>query len=300
MASTTSKWLAGCGIGCGVVILLIIIVIGVGYLFVRDTVQDFKETETSMEILEDAFGDVRDFCPDTDGRIRPDRLEAFLAVRDSIIWIRDEIEQSLGNITDDVHSVEEEDRPFWRVLGIIRKGVGAIPKLAEYYTARNYALLDEGMGLGEYYYIYAVGYYSWLGKLPEDGPEFQMMGDDGGYTRYRWEEDEEGETRDWQSDDVREQRRYRIIRIVNRMVLAMLRNQLEKLEEQGAERYSRSWRGDLEAEIEALRNDRDRLPWKDGLPEVIQASFRPYRDRLEASYNALINPLEIMPNNNMR
>ena len=302
MSSTASKWLAGCGIGCGVIILLIIIVIGVGYFFVRDTVEDFKETEVSMEVLEDAYGSVRDFCPDPDGQIRPERVEAFLAVRDSTAWIREEIEQSLGKITDDVHRVEEEEKPFWRVLGIVRKAISTIPKLPEYYTSRNYALLNRGMGLGEYYYIYVVAYYSWLGKLPEDGPEFQMMGDDSGSRRNRWyrdeEEDQEEDDRDWQDDDVRENRRYRIVRNIHGMVLPMLRHQLEELREDTSTRYRRSWRRALEAEIEAMREDRERLPWQDGLPEVIEASLRPFRSQLEASYNVLLNPLELEPGSN--
>ena len=302
MSSTASKWLAGCGIGCGVIILLIIIVIGVGYFFVRDTVEDFKETEASMEVLEEAYGKVRDFCPDPDGQMRTERVEAFLAVRDSTAWIRGEIEQSLGKITDDVHRVEEEEKSFWRVLGIVRKGISTIPKLAEYYTVRNYALLNRGMGLGEYYYIYVVSYYSWLGKLPEDGPEFQMMGDDSGSGRYRWysdeEEEQEEDDRYRRDDDVRENRRYRIVRNIHRMVLPMLRNQLEALEKEISTRRQRSWRRILEAEIEAMTEDRERLPWQDGLPEVMEASLRPFRNQLEASYNVLLNPLELELGNN--
>ncbi len=306
MSSTSSKWLMGCGIGCGVVILLIVIVVGVGYFFIRDTVKDFKETEASMDMMEDRYGDIRDFSPDPQGRIAPDRMEAFLSVRDSTAWLRDEMERSLQTISDDIHEVTDDNQSFWRVLGIIRRGVGAIPQVAEYYTTRNYALLDKDMALGEYYYIYTIAYYAWLKKMPEDGPDFRLMGDDE-RGRYRWYEDdefedegeaeaeaEEEDVRDRREDDVREERRYRIIRTVRRMVIPMMRNQLAKLEEDRSIRYSRSWRRSLENELETLREDRVRLPWEDGLPEVIASSFRPYRDRLEASYNQMLNPLELM------
>ena len=292
MSGKSSKWLVGCGIGCGVVILLIIIIVAVGYFFVRDTVTSFKETEASMELVEERYGRVQDFCPDPEGSIAPDRIEAFLAVRDSMAWIRDEWEQGLDDFTEEIRGIEDEEKSFWRILGIIRKGAGAIPRLAEYYTIRNHELLDAGMGLGEYYYIYVVVYYSWLDKSPGEGPGFRLMGDDRGPGRFRWNRDEEEDERERDEEDVREERRYRIITKVRRMVRPMMRAQLEKLEETG---IRNAWRKALETELEAMRDDRDRLPWQDGLPEVMEVSLRPYRERLEASYNEMLNALELMP-----
>lgn len=296
MSENTSKWLVGCGIGCGALILLVVIIIGVGYFLVKDTVEDFRDVEVSMEIIEDTYGIVEDFCPDPDGRIRPERVEAFLTVRDSTSWMRADMEHSLSTITRDIRRVEDEDKSFWGVLGIIRKGMGAIPRMADYYSTRNYTLLDEGMSLGEYYYIYVIVYYSYLGRLPEDGPEFQLMGGDESSGRSRWyQDDEDEEDRDRHEDDVREERRFRIIRNVRRMTLPMLRNQLAKLKEESSAQYSRIWRRALVAEIDAMEEDRDRLPWEDGLPSVIKNSLEPYRDRLVASYSELLNPLELMP-----
>jgi len=42
--------------------------------------------------------------------------------------------------------------------------LGIIPLMAEFVKTRNQALLDAGMGMGEYYFIYVVVYYPWLGK----------------------------------------------------------------------------------------------------------------------------------------
>jgi hypothetical protein len=258
-------------------------------------VEDFRDVEVSMDVMEETYGDVEDFCPDPDGRIRPERVEAFLTVRDSTSWIRADMEHSLSTITKDIRRVEDEDKSFWGVLGIIRRGMGAIPRMAEYYSTRNYTLLNEGMSLGEYYYIYVIAYYSYLGRLPEDGPEFQMMGGDSDSGRSRWyRDDEDEEDRQRYEDDVREERRYRIIRNVRRMMLPMLRNQLAKLNESSTQ-YSRIWRRALQAELDALEEDRDRLPWEDGLPAVIKNSLEPYRNRLIASYSELLNPLELMP-----
>ena len=81
MASTASKWLLGCGIGCGALILIGVLIVGVGYLFVKDTVQDFKETEISMERITEAYGEIEDYCPRADGHIPADRIEIFLPWR---------------------------------------------------------------------------------------------------------------------------------------------------------------------------------------------------------------------------
>ncbi len=301
MSSTTSKWLIGCGIGCGVVILLIIIVIGVGYVLIRDTVDDFKEAETSMEVLTEMHGRVEDFTPEMDGNIPTYRIDAFLAVRDSLDWLREEMVNSITKITDDIEDVKDSEKPFWRVLGIIRKGFGAIPQMAEYYTSRNYALLNNEMGLGEYYYLYTIVYYAWLERSPGDGPDFRIMGDDERYQGIRWDEDEsEDEEGDWErnKEDVREERKYRLTRKVRKMVLPMMRRQLELVEDAPTSQYSRAWRLALENEIEAMRDDRDRMPWQDGLPEVMESNLRRYREQLLASYNETLNPLELSPEQN--
>ena len=69
MASNSSKWLTGCGIGCGVIILICILIGVVGYFAIRGTVEEFKEAEASQEYLEERFGKVEDFAPDPSGEI---------------------------------------------------------------------------------------------------------------------------------------------------------------------------------------------------------------------------------------
>ena len=57
-----------------------------------------------------------------------------------------------------------------KFLTVMRTGAGAIPRLAEFERNRADALLEHRMGLGEYWYIYSLAYYSWLKKDPGDGP----------------------------------------------------------------------------------------------------------------------------------
>jgi len=42
-----------------------------------------------------------------------------------------------------------------------------------------------------------------------------------------------------------------------------------------------------------MEADRYRLPWQDGLPDVIESSLQPFRSQLEQSYNKMTNPLEL-------
>jgi hypothetical protein len=42
-----------------------------------------------------------------------------------------------------------------------------------------------------------------------------------------------------------------------------------------------------------METDRYRIPWQDGLPEIIDLSLRPFRDRLEAGYSRLANLFEL-------
>lgn len=282
-SNTTKKWLIGCGIGCGVVILIVVILVASGYFFIKNIVDEFEDTEAMTEVLTERFGRVPDFCPDPDGTIRPERIEAFLSARESFAPIRESIAKSMETLSQkkDVHDVEV-GKPK-SIFTMMRLGFGIIPQTAEFIKTRNEALLEEEMGLGEYYYIYVVAYYSWLGKNPEDGPGFQIVGS--------------GEERDfeyWDQEETKEMNRDRMLRRVNRMLLPMLHNQLGKLDEEESTDTSKDWRMMLEKEIETLEQDRERLLWQDGLPEVIEASLLPYRNQFEASYNPMTNPLEMM------
>ncbi|MFH1941866.1 MAG: hypothetical protein ABIL68_07150 [bacterium] len=292
MSGKSSKWLMGCGIGCGSVILLAVLVVAAGYFLIKNTVDDVRQIEASKERLEESYGLVEDYVPELDGRIPPERIEVFLAIRESLKEKQEGLESRLEKIGKDVDRIEDEDRSIRRILGIVRRGVGAVPEIIEYYSDRNEALLDEGMGIGEYYYLYVVAYYSWLGKNPEDGPRFNLAGDNREWRGRRYDDDD-GKRRRY-SDDVREERRYRIVQSARRMFLHILRRQLDEMKDGSPMRTNRSWRRALETEIQALEEDRDRLPWQDGLPRTLTSSLESYRERLEESYSALLNPLELL------
>lgn len=282
-SNTTKKWLVGCGIGCAVIIL-ILIVLGVGgYVFFKNLIGEFKVQEELMATLTERYGQIRDFCPEPDGSIGPSRIEAFLSVREAFAPFQEKLEISMRELQDRAGQNEVEIKKPKNVFEMVRLGFGLIPQIAEFLKFRNQALLDAEMGMGEYYYIYTISYFSWLGKLPEDGPDFEVMGP----------EDSESRWGEMDKEETLEERRDIMLRRLHRTLLPMLQNQREKLAVTEPSETRSEWRNILEAEIQAMEEDRFRLPWEDGLPDVIKASLEPYRNRLEQSYNAMTNPFEL-------
>jgi hypothetical protein len=281
-SNTTKKWLVGCGIGCAAIILILILLGVGGYVFFKNLIGEFKDQEELMATLTERYGEIADFCPEPDGSIGRDRIEAFLAVRDAFSPYREKLERSMMELQNRVGRSEVEVKKPKNVLEMIKLGFGLVPQVAEFMKFRNQALLDAEMGMGEYTYIYAIAYFSWLGKLPEDGPDFEVM-EEGGGSRLS----------EMDVKEIREERRDSMLRRLHRMLLPMLQNQREKLAAGGAPETAPEWQNLLDAEIQAMNADRFRLPWEDGLPEVIKASLDPYQDRLEQSYNAMTNPFEL-------
>jgi hypothetical protein len=282
-SSTTKKWLVGCGIGCGA-LLLIAIVLGItGFMFFKNIVDEFKETEKTTKILTERFGEITDYCPDPDGSIPASRLEAFLAVRKAFAEPRKELEASMLALQERSSRTEVEVKRPQNILQMVKLGFGLVPRIAEFMKARNQALLEGEMGMGEYYYIYVIAYFSLLGRPVEDGPDFQI----------NEQGEEEFRLGELDREEVREERRDLLVRRINRMILPMLHNQLDKLVSGEISEGQMEWKKNLEAEIQALEDDRYRLPWQDGLPAKIQASLEPFRPRLEQSYNAMTNPIEL-------
>jgi hypothetical protein len=279
-SDTTKKWLVGCGIGCGVIVLILIALGITGFLFFKNIAEEFKDYDALMTTLTERYGSIKDFTPNPDGTISPERLELFLEVRKAFGPVREKLEASFKTLQDRVGQSEIEVKKPKNIFQMIKTGVGLIPQIGEFMKSRNQALLDAGMGMGEYYYIYTISFYSWLGYKPEDGPDFEIVGPD-------------DERSSWNQEEVLEERRDINLRRLHRMLLPMLHNQLEKLSASDSTDISEEWREALKAEIEAMEDDRYRLPWEDGLPDVIESSLKPFRYQLEQSYNKMTNPLEL-------
>ena len=150
-SSTTKKWLIGCGIGCGAVILIVGLLFVAGVFYVKNLVEGFKESVALMDTLTERYGKVTEFCPEPDGSMKYDRLEAFLQVRDSMTPQLDKFAESINILSDGEWGGVEGERESTSTIKKISTGIGLIPQIADYYKIRNQSLLDAEMGIGEYY-----------------------------------------------------------------------------------------------------------------------------------------------------
>ena len=281
---SSNKWLVGLGIGCGGVVVVVILIAIAGYFFIRSTTQGFRDSQGLMKTLEQRYGPPEAYAPSPDGAIGADRLEAFLAVREASAEARKSLEASFETMANDREAGEAGARRSRNVFSAVRAGIGMIPQFSGLVRSRAQALLDREMGLGEYYYIYIVAYYSWLKKSPEDGSGIQLRGGNFGPVNRN-------------SEDAREMTRDMTLRRIHRVVLPMLEKQLAGLRSaagSGAGRARETWAASLEAEIKPMETDPFRIPWPDGVPEVIGKSLGPYRVRLESSYSRSTNNLEFI------
>ncbi len=283
MEKSTKKWFIGCGIGCGIIVVILLILLALGFFFVKDMVYKFEETGELMDSLKTLYGEIEDYTPSSNGRIPYERMEAFLYVRESLTPFRDRLYHSIS-LLDSVRNQEsgEEVRRPGQIFRAFKAGFGLIPGIGDFYTHRSQSLLEVEMGLGEYIYIYILSYYSMLEKLPGDGPGFQLLQGD-----KEWSFDE------WDRDDNFEERNLKVSERINQLILFMLKNLLPQLDSPSSNPGEDEWRGAFLAEIQALEGDFRRIPWQDGLPFVIEASFRPFLTRLENTYSPLTNILEL-------
>jgi hypothetical protein len=267
-------WLIGTIVTFGVIVLVVVGLFAGSFFFLRDAIGSFERADSSMDAVAEQLGPIAEFRPDPSGLIPAERLELFLSAREDVSLARDQLEQSLAAL-----SGEDE-------AGAVRKtvaGIRLLHRTADYITRRNETLLVSSMSFGEYYYLYTLAYYSWLGQSPMDGPSFRLVNEHG----YVLDEVLQGTP----EDEVRANRAELVRTSLNRLLLPSLRNQLADLGP-GDERVE-AWRQRLQAEIVALESDARRIPWQDGVPEQIASSLRVYRDRIEQGYSPMCNALEV-------
>ncbi len=279
-SSSKKKWFIGCGIGCGAVFLIVIILIIGGVSYIKNLVNQFENTEVMMSEITEKYGEIREYTPEADGSIDRYRIKLFISARKSFSQQRESLEKSLAALSPGTSPEDIDVKTSKNVFKMVRIGFGLLPEIAEFFKNRNQALLEAGMGLGEYYYIYIISYYSWLNKSPEDGPDFQILESNNTIT-FRNE------------NEIMEERKEHVTRRIHHIILPMMHNQLKELNSDYTLKNKKEWRETLKEEINAMEYDRLRIPWQDGLPEVIENSLRPFRRQLEESYSVLTSPLEV-------
>lgn len=279
MAGAAKKWFIGCGIGCGLFILIIAGVGTVSYLGIKQAVDHGENIEEGFEELRAAYGGPAKYVPPVDGAVAADRMEVFLAARDFMSADR----KTAGDVLRTLDGIEVDGKSP-NFIDKAKAGIKLIPSMMTFIDQRNQALLEQGMGLGEYLYIYSMAYYVVLEKDLVDGPSFKISGDDNNDDgSFHWE------TTTGDSDDSKADRAKQIRRYLHGIHLAMARNQLESLDQLGD---TGGIRDQLEAEIATMKDEPLRLLWETSMPLNMRMSLEMYRDRLDASYDPMVNVLE--------
>lgn len=240
----TRHWLTGCGIGCLLTLVAAIIAGSLLFRAVKDTIGDFEQVSELQEQLRRDHGGLEDYVPPADGRIPAARLEAYLRVQETLKPAADDLAANVAAM----RALEDgEGFSLGKVVTAV-KGVRNLgSQLGRLLHDRNRALLDQGMGLGEHTYLTALVYHGWLGQ-----PLFLSL------------------------DSQESAERRRAAREVMRGFLERQRDAARDAGDPSGLLPA------LERELTALAADQDRIPWREGLPPVIEESLAPFRARLEA------------------
>jgi len=293
------KWKLGLKIGCGVIFLFVILLVSVGYFLIKESMDAFDEIKKSEKQLIEKYDKVESFCPEADGTIKEKRMEVFLNVRENLIPLRIELEKSLTQLLTEVSEAENEGSSFWGILKLIKDGSKVLPRAAKYFSTRNQKLLELGMGLGEYYYIYFMAYYTVLGIPPDDGPDFSFLGAGNKNSSLYYAIQEMMKSKEEKKEEAEEGMYMEAdalstIHYMRGIIIDMMQCQLKQTIEGSPESEDNpeSFQNLLTVEIEKMKKKHHRMPWQDGIPKVLEQSIQPYHERLKASYIQLMNPIE--------
>jgi len=256
-----TSWVRGCAFGCGGLLLIAFLLATVGVLSIMRPLGTAVDTRIE---LDEAFGDQCSYSPPADGVVSDDRIESFLRIRRALADSCDLIDRRASAMRELEKLDDEPDMSRMAVLRMAgRATTGAFglgPALGALYEARNNALLAEGMGLGEYTYIYVMAYHQ---RLKELRPGTGIL--DGSP--------------------------------VNRRIHGCLEGMLER-QFKSAHRSTTdaAMTSALENELALLAADPSRLPWQDGMPSAIQNAFSPHRADLDTVFCAGATELELLRN----
>ena len=148
------------GIGCGFALLIVVGFFGVANWYSGRINQEYKEVrDTEKALLAATEGDEGFMLPHG-GIPASDRIEVFLAVRKDLVPWRRTMASASGQFGTD----RERQRAggIKDLLRVVNTGSDLMPVYAGFWIARNEALLEHGMGPGEYSYIYRLAYRTGL------------------------------------------------------------------------------------------------------------------------------------------
>lgn len=249
MSKSGRPLLRGCAIGCGLLVLL-------GALFAGGFTWSMARLDrgalAGRESLEQEYPGPDRYTPRVDGTIPEERMRRFLAVRRELAASCAPIAEHWRRFDAMNELAESEDaspREFFRQVSRVARDFPHVPQdYGAYVAARNRALLEQRVGLGEYTWIYSVAYLGGLGYRPMRA----MPGSE--------------------HPDL----------MIERVIPQLREMMARRLAEAGGEERPPGSLAPWRAELDALTQDPRRVPFQDGLPPELAASVEPFRPELEA------------------
>lgn len=250
-----SGWKGCFLIGCLGVAFVVVAVVVTGGAWVGSFTSKFGSAE-ELRVQRRELAAQNPFIPSADGRVRPERLEAYLRIRRSLA------EPCLGfdEFFGSVERLEDADRggeePGLRDgLSVALAGFRLPGVMAEYYESRNRGLVAESMSLAEWRWYTVLAYRSGGGSFLPEG-----VGTERGIA----------------------QRGDRGDRELLRRTLML---QLEAARAAGAETVGSDWLAALEAEVLRLDDPEAKgWPWQAGLPDRVRESLQPAAAELVSTF----------------
>jgi len=244
--------------------VLLVIAIAMPFVLGVMMMGPFKRAVDNRHAIEKKFGPQEAYVPPASGVPSADRIEVFLGIRRALAepcadLTKAEKQMQKMETFDDQDEIDRME-VMKEVFSLTKSMMGVGPVLGHLYEIRNQNLLDAGMGLGEFTYIFAVAYNDRLLDEPEGE---QLFGPTATNRRVR------------------------------KALLSMLESQLAVLQSGSGEETDIET---LEAEIAAMQEDDRRIPWQDGIPPAITEALAPYRMELDELYCPAMAPLELMIN----
>jgi hypothetical protein len=248
------------------IIATVVFLLAAGVYFVIIPVQESKKLEQEIN---DRFGWLTDYTPPLDGHLTPGRVEAFIQVREAV-QRNCRIFQGILEDIIAVESVEADEKmtageKASKGMDSFKSMFSAAPAFLEFMDARNAALLEVGMGLGEYVYIYLASYGPQLSR--ETGSVYADM--DEAYLSQR-----------------------------ARSEFAMiLENQVAALTAAGQESSNPDLISDLRMQIANMEKASKAPPWPNGPGGTLGESLAPFREQIDALYCSGIVKTELLQKN---
>lgn len=269
----------GCGIGCGVATLVVGLIVAIGVAWMRPAIEEVRRAEAAAERLEADLGTLDDWTPDPVDPLPAERLDVFLAVRSTASPEAAALGAVLADMPPD--ALDDPDTSVrGRVGAVLRMLRRMIASVAAYLTARDDAMVEAGMGPGEYGWIYVLVYHSWLGETLDAGP--MVTKPVGRHVSPRTGERLFDEDHDRYSPS-------RVRRAVRRVCVPPFRRMVEE-----ARRTGDPTLPELEAELARLESRPDAVPWEHGVPPRLEAVLATRKAEVEASWRPALHPFEVV------